>query len=163
MRGHSEADPSMSLLVPPKPELCAPKRGLCPKGSNRLGATRVQLEAWDPQNAGYHPRIPKQEQFFRRFRGEDFFLSLPRIRGISHMLLNKDLCFLVFTLEFEGAKFLCSRKIVYAPSPTSHAILAPRARGLSHSRLSTTKIIPRVNPTGKFTNRPSYKPFLEVL
>ena len=39
------------LLVTPKRKLCPFKRGLCPKEINRLGATGVQIEAWDSQKS----------------------------------------------------------------------------------------------------------------
>ena len=91
----------------PKWNLCPPKRGLCPKESNRLDATGVQFEAWDPQNTDHPPRIREQEPFFRRFCGEDLFFV-----------------FLVFTHEFQGTKFLCPPKKNYLCLP-SHATLAP--------------------------------------
>ena len=56
------------------------------------------------------------------------------------MLRDEDLCILVFTFEFEERKLFVSPPKLFMPPP-SHATLAP---GLSHSRPSTTKLIPRV-------------------
>ena len=62
-----------SGAVPPKWELCPPKRRLYPKESNRLGATGMQFESVDSQNTGCHSRIREEEPFFRRFCNKDLF------------------------------------------------------------------------------------------
>ena len=55
--------PPQTKIVPP------PKRGLCTKEINRLGATGVQIEALGSQNSTYRHRIREQEPFFRNFCG----------------------------------------------------------------------------------------------
>ena len=93
-----------------------PKRGLCPKESNRFGANGVQFGAWDPLNTDNQPSICGQEPLFCRFCDEDlfflfFFFGLHlRICRILCIFLEEDLFFLVFTLEFEGKLFLCPFK-----------------------------------------------------
>ena len=49
---------------PPQTRIVPPKRGLCPKESNRLGVTGVQFNAWGSKNTGNHPGIREQELFF---------------------------------------------------------------------------------------------------
>ena len=88
---------------PPNETCDSPKRGLCPKESNKLGVTEVQLEAWGPQDTDYHPKISVQELFFRRFCNvEPFFCGftpeLVEIRTFSEMKIFF-FCFLVFTPE----------------------------------------------------------------
>ena len=57
----------MTACAPPKRKLCPLKQGLCPEEINRLGATGVQIEAWDSQNSAYCCRIREQELFFSNF------------------------------------------------------------------------------------------------
>ena len=86
--------PPKSLLVPPKRELCPRKRGLCPEEINRFGATGVQIEAWDSQNTGYHPRIREQELFRRIWNKHRLFLRPhPRIHETSRIVWDDDLFF----------------------------------------------------------------------
>ena len=61
-----------TTCAPHKRETCLPKRGLCPKESNRLGVTRVQFGVWVPLNTDHQYKIRGQEPLFRRFRDEDF-------------------------------------------------------------------------------------------
>ena len=42
---------------------------MCPKEIYRLGATGMQIEAFDSQNSAYRPRFREQELFFRKFCG----------------------------------------------------------------------------------------------
>ena len=65
--------PRNHCLRPSKRVLWSPKQRLCLKECNRLGATGVQFEAWDPQTSGYQPRIREQELFFRWFCYKDLF------------------------------------------------------------------------------------------
>ena len=72
--GHSEAMPPKWLLVPPQTKTVPPpKRGLCLKEINRLGAVEVQIEAWDSRFGVYCPRICEQEMSFRNFCGHTGF------------------------------------------------------------------------------------------
>ena len=78
----------------PLTRIVLPKRGLCPKESNKLGATGVHFEAWDFQDTGNHPRIRVQEQFFRRFCNADLFFFLwfhPKICANLHCFWDEDL------------------------------------------------------------------------
>ena len=71
-----------------------PKRGLCPKESNTLGATEVQFEAWDSQDTGYHPRIHEQELFFVDFVMKTLFLWFhPGIRENPRLFRDENLFF----------------------------------------------------------------------
>ena len=57
-RGPSGAvHPQITARAPLNENCAPPKRELCPKELNRLGATGVQFEAWESQNTGYHLRI----------------------------------------------------------------------------------------------------------
>ena len=87
-----------SRAPPQTRELCSPKRGLCPKKSNKLGATGVQFKAWDSQNTGCHSRIREQELFFRRFCNKAPFFcgSTPEIVEICAFFEMKTFFYFIF-------------------------------------------------------------------
>ena len=94
MEEHCGAVLPKSLLVPSQTKI-VPQRKYYARCHWRA------VRGLRPKNIGHHSRMLEQEQFFRRFYGEDFFDLHPRN-------------FRVFTHEFEGTKFLCLPKLVYA-------------------------------------------------
>ena len=85
--------------IPHPPRVSAPLRvppkwGLCPKESNRHGATGAQFEAWDPQNTGHFPELVGKNLFFCRFCSEDLCLFSPQNpRNFAHASWWKPLLF----------------------------------------------------------------------
>ena len=55
-------------LCPPNKSCAPPKQGLCPEEINRLGATGVQIEAWDSQNSAYRFRIYGKSNIFLGYK-----------------------------------------------------------------------------------------------
>ena len=95
--GHSAAV-QITAHPPPPNEYCASQTRIVPKESNRLGATGVQFEAWDPQNYwSSPPEFMRKNRSFADSAMETFFLAS--------------------TLEFEGTKFLCNPKKCLCPPP----------------------------------------------
>ena len=65
-----------SGTVPP------PNQGLCPEEINRLGASGVQIEAYDSRIGVYRPYLWTHTGFYKTFGTKTFFFGLHlRIRG----------------------------------------------------------------------------------
>ena len=127
--GPSRAVPPKSLLVLPKQELYPPKLGLCPKESNRLGATDCSSRPESPKILVITTEFVSKNCFFADFLCgyTPEFVKIRAYIEIKTILLvftpdfaefrDENFCFLVHTLGFEVLKFLCPQNLFTPPSP----------------------------------------------
>ena len=106
----------------PKRELCPLKRGLCPKKETCLVPLECSSRSETPKILIITPKFVKKKRYFADFAVKTFFGLHPRIRvqePFFRRFCGKYLCFLVFTLEIEGTKFLCPPKNCLCPPPVT--------------------------------------------
>ena len=104
--------PQITACAPPN-ENCAPLSENCaPKKATGSVPHECSSKPETPKILVIIPEIVSKNCFFAGFAIKIYFLRFhPRIVKIC----DKDLRFLVHTLEFQALKFLCSRKICLCP------------------------------------------------
>ena len=106
--------PPKSLLVPPKQELCPPSEDCAPKKVTDSVPLKCSSRAKTPKILVIAQEFVGKNSFFADFAVKTFFCFHPRIRGISQILRDENLCFLVFILD---KIFVPPKNCLCSPSP----------------------------------------------